>query len=344
MLSAQSTSPRIAIVGATGAVGGLMYQILLERGFPHREIVLFASERSVGRELHGLVVQSLTHKTVQGFDFVFFSAGSQVSREWAKAFVDGGATVIDNSSAWRMDKDVPLVITEVNPQALESIPKGIIANPNCVTMAVLVALSPLNQSFDLRRFVGTTYQAAGGAGQKGIDELANQVIPLHEQREKLVSDGAQAYQVVKEYPVHGKPLAFNVIPLLGHEEDNHYTDEELKLVYESQKILGLPDLEVAPSCIRVPVYVGHSIQIQATFAKAVSVEDVKAVLSTAQGIILDDVPTPMEWAGCDQVVIGRIRQDLNDPKTVHIFVVNDNLRKGAALNAVQIAEEILKRL
>jgi len=334
--------PRIAVVGATGAVGGLMYQILMERHFPHSEMVLFASERSVGTEVHGLTVQALTSESVKGFDFAFFSAGSSTSKKWAEAFAEGGAIVIDNSSCWRMDKEVPLVVTEVNSHALRSIPKGIIANPNCVTMAVLVALAPLHRAFGLERFVGTTYQAAGGAGQKGIDELSSQVLSLYEQREDLVKDGIIAYESVDEYPVHGKPLAFNVIPLLGKEEDNHFTDEELKLVYESRKILEIPELAVAPSCIRVPVYVGHSIQIQATFLEEISVKEVKSVLAEAPGVILDEVPTPMEWAGCDEVIVGRVRRDLFDEKTVHIFVVNDNLRKGAALNAVQIAEEMIK--
>ena len=257
---------RIAVVGATGAVGTVMLRLLRERdALPIAEIVPFASERSVGRELDGgLVVAELNDENIQGFDVALFSAGATRSREWAHRFVDAGAVVVDNSSAFRKDPAVPLVVSEVNPAALER-HHGIVANPNCTTMVAMLPLKALHDEFNLRAMVATSYQAAGGAGQKGIDELAAQIGPLAADVEQLCDDGAAASAKV-EHEVHAATLAFNVVPLLGTLGGEGYTDEELKLRDESRKILGIPDLAVSPTCVRVPVMVGHGVAVRATFA------------------------------------------------------------------------------
>ena len=333
---------RVAVVGGTGAVGTVMLRLLREREFPASEIVPFASERSVGRELDGgLVVQALTEETIQGFDVALFSAGATRSREWAPRFVSAGAVVVDNSSAFRMDDSVPLVVSEVNPEALES-HSAIIANPNCTTMVAMLPLKALHDEFDLRAIVPTSFQAAGGAGQKGIDELAVQVEPLAADVQQLCSDGASAAAKVS-HAVHAATLAFNVVPLLGDVGEEGYTDEELKLRNESRKILGIPDLAVSPTCVRVPVMVGHGVQVRATFAREVDLDRSLELLAAFPGLVLDDVPTPLEYAGRDEVAVGRVRRDLADPFSLNFFVVGDNLLKGAALNTVQLAEELHAR-
>ena len=332
---------RVAVVGATGAVGSRMRHLLRDRNFPAREIVPFASERSAGKTLDdGLVVQGLVDdERLDGFDIAIFSAGGGVSREWAPKFAARGATVVDNSSAFRMDDEVPLVVSEVNPEALSSIPKGIVANPNCTTMAIMPPLKALHDEYGLRAMVATSYQAAGGAGQQGIDELIEQTPTLVADPEQLADRGADAAAKVTP-KTFVKPIAFNVVPLLGTLDENGYTDEEMKLQNESRKILGIPDLEVTPTCVRVPVVVGHAVQVRATFASEVDVQRALDVMGAHQGVELDDVPTPLEWAGRNEVVVGRVRKDLNDPNTLNLFVVGDNLLKGAALNTVQIAELI----
>ena len=333
---------RVAVVGGTGAVGTVMLRLLREREFPASEIVPFASERSVGRELDGgLVVQALTEETIQGFDVALFSAGATRSREWAPRFVSAGAVVVDNSSAFRMDDSVPLVVAEVNPEALES-HSAIIANPNCTTMVAMLPLKALHDEFDLRAIVPTSFQAAGGAGQKGIDELAVQVEPLAADVQQLCSDGASAAAKVS-HAVHAATLAFNVVPLLGDVGEEGYTDEELKLRNESRKILGIADLAVSPTCVRVPVMVGHGVQVRATFAREVDLDRALELLAAFPGLVLDDVPTPLEYAGRDEVAVGRVRRDLADPFSLNFFVVGDNLLKGAALNTVQLAEELHAR-
>jgi len=333
---------RVAVVGGTGAVGTVMLRLLRERRFPASEIVPFASERSVGRELDGgLVVQALTEETIQGFDVALFSAGATRSREWAPRFVSAGAVVVDNSSAFRMDDSVPLVVAEVNPEALES-HSAIIANPNCTTMVAMLPLKALHDEFDLRAIVPTSFQAAGGAGQKGIDELAVQVEPLAADVQQLCSDGASAAAKVS-HAVHAATLAFNVVPLLGDVGEEGYTDEELKLRNESRKILGIADLAVSPTCVRVPVMVGHGVQVRATFAREVDLDRALELLAAFPGLVLDDVPTPLEYAGRDEVAVGRVRRDLADPFSLNFFVVGDNLLKGAALNTVQLAEELHAR-
>jgi len=321
-----------------------MRQLLRERDFPFSEIVPFASERSAGKTLDdGLVVQGLADdERLDGFDIAIFSAGGGVSKEWAPRFAARGATVVDNSSAFRMDPDVPLVVSEVNPGALDNIPKGIVANPNCTTMAIMPPLKALHDEYGLRTMVATSYQAAGGAGQQGIDELIEQTPVLVADPEALADRGAEAAAKVTP-KTFAKPIAFNVVPLLGALDENGYTDEEMKLQNESRKILGIPDLQVTPTCVRVPVVVGHAVQVRATFASEVDVQRALEVLGAHPGVELDDVPTPLEWAGRNEVVVGRVRRDLNDPNTLNLFVVGDNLLKGAALNTVQLAEILAVR-
>ena len=334
---------RVAIVGATGAVGTQMLDLLEKRAFPASEVVPFASQRSAGRDLGGgRIVVGLADDAVGGFDVAIFSAGGDVSREWAPKFAAAGAIVIDNSSAFRMQEDVPLVVSEVNPDALDHIPRGIVANPNCTTMTIMLPLKALHDAFGLTAIVATSYQAAGGAGQKGMDELAAQAPGLLADRERLVTDGAGALEGI-EHSVHAAPLAFNVVPLLGTVGEGGYTDEELKLRDESRKILDLPQLAVSPTCVRVGVMVGHAVQVRATFTRAPSVTEAQEVLGAFPGIVLDDVPTPIKYAGRDEVAVGRVRVDLADPSALNLFVVGDNLLKGAALNTVQIAELLVAR-
>jgi aspartate-semialdehyde dehydrogenase len=337
------TALRVAVVGATGAVGTVMLRLLRERdGLPISEIVPFASERSVGRELDGgLVVAPLDDESIQGFDVALFSAGATRSREWAQRFVDAGAVVVDNSSAFRGYDDVPLVVSEVNPHALDA-HRGIVANPNCTTMVAMLPLKALHDGFGLRAIVATSYQAAGGAGQKGIDELASQIAPLAADVQQLCDDGASAAAKV-DHSVHAATLAFNVVPLLGALGDDGHTDEERKLRDESRKILAIPDLAVSPTCVRVPVMVGHGVAVRATFAREVDVDEALELLAAFPNLVLDDVPTPLGYAGRDEVAVGRVRADLADPNSLNFFVVGDNLLKGAALNTVQIAEVLHER-
>jgi aspartate-semialdehyde dehydrogenase len=338
-----SAGPRVAVVGATGAVGRIMLEVLSAREFPTAELVPFASERSAGRELPGAgIVVPLREDTIAGFDIALFSAGGGTSREWAPRFAAAGAVVVDNSSAWRMDPQVPLVVSEVNPDALARIERGIVANPNCTTMVIMLPLKALHDTFGLRGIVATSFQAAGGAGQKGMDELAAQVPIVHDARQQLVSAGAQVIAAI-EHSIHAAPLAYNVVPWLGSPAADGYSDEELKLVNESRKILDLPGLQVSPTCVRVPVMVGHCIQLRASFERPVDHAAALAALEAFPGVVLDELPTPVKYAGRDEVAVGRVRSDLGDPHSLNLFVVGDNLLKGAALNAVQIAELLVER-
>ncbi len=337
------------MVGATGAVGQDLRRLLELRDFPCDDVLFVASERSAGTVLsfrgRKVTVRVLTEDDVfAGVDLALFSAGASVSREHAPRAVAAGATVVDNSSAWRMDPDVPLVVTEVNAHELEAAPpKGIVANPNCTTMIAMLPLKALHDAFGLLGFVATSFQAAGGAGQKGIDELVGQVEPLLAQRELLRRDGAAAAKLC-EPRVHAATLAFNVVPWLGRKADERgYTDEELKLQNESRKILGLADLAVAPTCVRVPVMVGHSVAVRATFRDRVTTSEAISSMEGFPGLVLDNVATPLEWVGRDEVCVGRVRADLIDPHSLNFFVVGDNLLKGAALNTVQIAELLVER-
>lgn len=338
---------RVAVVGATGAVGEDLRRLLEIREFPCDQVTFIASERSAGKALRfrgqPVTVRALTEEGVlDGVDLALFSAGASRSREHAPRAVEAGAIVVDNSSCWRMDPDVPLVVSEVNPHALDRIPKGIVANPNCTTMIAMLPLAALHGAFGLRAFVATSFQAAGGAGQRGIAELEAQVEPLFARRELLRADGAAAAKLV-EHAVHAQTLAFNVVPLLGSEHDDGYTDEEYKLQNESRKILGIPDLAVTPTCVRVPVMVGHALAIRATFAERVTAASAVAAMEGFPGLLLDHAPTPLEWAGRDEVAVGRMRADLVDPHTLNFWVTGDNLLKGAALNTVQVAELLVAR-
>jgi aspartate-semialdehyde dehydrogenase len=333
---------RIAIVGATGAVGTIMRRLAHER-FAGHELVAFASERSAGRTLEdGLVVQPLRDDTIAGFDLALLSAGGGTSREWSPRFAAAGATVVDNSSAFRMDPDVPLVVSEVNPAAVDEARKGIIANPNCTTMVIMLPAKALHDAFGLQAMVCTSFQAAGGAGQKGIDELTGQVAAVGEDVQQLIGDGATAARKV-EHKIHANTLAYNVVPLLGTLDDQGYTDEELKMLNESRKILAIPQLAVSPTCVRVPVVVGHAVAVRATFEREPELDEALEALRAFPNLVVEEAPTPLEWAGRNEMVVGRVRRDLADPMALDFFVVGDNLLKGAALNTVQIAELVAER-
>ncbi len=333
---------RIGVVGATGLVGGVMRQLLAERALPIDQLRLFASPRSAGRriEWQGVEIEVEDAATADptGLDIALFSAGATTSRAQAPRFAAAGVTVIDNSSAWRMDPDVPLVVSEVNPHALANRPKGIVANPNCTTMVAMPVLAPLHAEAGLRRLVVSSYQAVSGGGLAGIDELAEQLTKGVEGSAALAFDGAAV-----ELPEPTKfvaPVAFNVVPLAGSivDDGSLETDEEQKLRNESRKILGIAELAVSATCVRVPVYTGHSLAINAEFDSAISVERALELLAGAPGVVLADVPTPLAATGTDPSIVGRIRRDPTVGHGLALFVSGDNLRKGAALNAVQIAE------
>ncbi|GAA0728265.1 aspartate-semialdehyde dehydrogenase [Dactylosporangium roseum] len=333
---------RIGIVGATGQVGSVMRQILTERQFPVDELRLFASARSAGRPIDWqgkqITVEDAATADYTGLDIVLFSAGKGTSKELAPKVAAAGAVVIDNSSAWRMDPDVPLVVAEVNPHAAADRPKGIIANPNCTTMAAMPVLRPLHDEAQLVALVTATYQAVSGAGLSGVAELDEQVRKVADGATALTFDGsAVEFPEPKQF---AQPIAFNVLPLAGSivDDGSFETDEEQKLRNESRKILEIPDLRVSGTCVRVPVFTGHSLQVNARFARPLPVERARELLSAAPGVVLTDVPTPLRAAGADPSFVGRIRVDETVEHGLSLFVSNDNLRKGAALNAVQIAE------
>src|SRR5690349_16567153 len=339
---------RIGIVGATGQVGGVMRRILAERQFPVDQLRLFASARSAGRTLSWgdgeVTVEDADTADYRGLDIVLFSAGKASSVQYAPRVADAGAVVIDNSSAYRMDPDVPLVVAEVNPDAIGRRPKGIIANPNCTTMAAMPVLSPLHDEAGLVALVATTYQAVSGAGLAGVAELDEQVRKVVDRATELTHDGSAV-----EFPAprsFARPIAFNVLPLAGSivDDGRGETDEEQKLRNESRKILSLPDLKVSGTCVRVPVFTGHSLQVNARFTRPISPERARELLATAPGVELSDVPTPLQAAGKDPTFVGRIRADETVDNGLALFLSNDNLRKGAALNAVQVAELVAAAL
>ncbi len=341
---------RVGVLGATGQVGTVMRAVLAERRFPADEMRFFASTRSAGRRLPWadasggeLVVEDAENAPDAGLDIVLMSIGAAASRELAPRLAGSGAVVIDNSSAWRMDPEVPLVVPEVNPDALASIPKGIVANPNCTTMVAMPVLGPLHREAGLRRMVVSTYQAVSGAGGKGVAELEEELAKTAEHAVALTFDGRAA-----DFPpptVFAGPVAHNVLPLAGRvvEDGSEETNEEQKLRDESRKILGIPDLAVSGTCVRVPVFTGHSLSINAEFARSLHPGRARELLAQAPGVRLVDVPSPLAAAGIDDTLVGRIRRDPTVEHGLALFVSGDNLRKGAALNAVQIAEELLAR-
>ena len=340
----------IAVVGATGQVGAVMRRLLEERDFPVTSIRYFASARSAGRTLPwkgtDVVVEDVATADLSGIDVALFSAGGATSKEHAPRFAAAGATVVDNSSAWRLDPDVPLVVSEVNPGAIAEARKGIIANPNCTTMAAMPVLKVLSEEAGLVRLVVTTFQAVSGSGLAGAEELDSQVrAAVGQDTLALVHDGAAVSLPAPVKYVH--PIAFNVVALAGNllTDGSNETDEERKLRDESRKILGLPDLLVSGTCVRVPVFTGHSLSINAEFERPISPARAAELLADAPGVELADVPSPLMAAGADPSFVGRLRQDpgVPDGRGLAMFVSNDNLRKGAALNAVQIAELLARR-
>jgi aspartate-semialdehyde dehydrogenase len=346
-----SIGVKIGVVGATGQVGAVVRQLLEERDFPVAEIRYFASARSAGKTLPwrgtDIVIEDAETADPTGLDVAIFSAGATTSKTQAPRFAAAGVLVIDNSSAWRMDPEVPLVVSEVNPHALDSAVKGIIANPNCTTMAAMPVLKVLNDESGLERLIVSTYQAVSGAGLAGSEELLEQArAAVAQDTIGLVHDGSSVdFPAASKFP---ETIAFDVVPQAGSFVDDGLfeTDEEKKLRNESRKILELPGLLVSGTCVRVPVFTGHSLSINAEFASPLSVERAKELLKDAPGVVLLDVPTPLYAAGKDPSYVGRIRQDEGVPngRGLALFISNDNLRKGAALNAVQIAELVAAKL
>lgn len=321
----------VALLGATGAVGRTMLQVLAERKLPIDRLTLLASPRSAGRTIdwggRGWECRVAEPGVFRGVDFALFSAGADRSKEWGPVAADEGAVVVDNSSAWRMDPQVPLVVPEVNAAAARDRPKGIIANPNCSTIQMVVALEAIRQAAGLARVVASSYQSVSGAGETGSTALRTE------------NGGGTA-----ESSPFARPIAGNVIPQIGDFDGEGWTGEERKMINETRKILSLPDLPVAATCVRVPVDVGHSVQVMVETERALSVDEARAALAAFPGVVVADgaagYPTPLETAGRDEVFVGRIRTDPFLPRTLHLWVVADNLRKGAATNAVQIVQEL----
>ncbi|MGN6209999.1 aspartate-semialdehyde dehydrogenase [Asticcacaulis sp.] len=340
-----NSQPNIGIVGASGLVGSMMLALLAERNFPLASLRLFASARSAGKRVafrgQEIVIEDAATADFSGLDIVFFSAGGSTSKALAPKVAAAGAIVIDNSSAWRSDPDVPLVVSEVNPEALRHIPKGIVANPNCTTMAAMPVLKPLHDAAGLKRLVASTYQAVSGGGIEGIEILRDQILTAGKDIEKLAHHGSAVD--MGEICKWAVPIGFNVVPLNYVLGEDGYTEEELKLRDESRKILGLPDLKVAATCVRVPVFTGHSLSINVEFERPLSPEAALELLRDAPGVEIADVPNPLAVTGRDPVQVGRIRRDPSADNGLVLFVAGDNLRKGAALNAVQIAEVLLKQ-
>src|SRR3954471_23230288 len=332
---------RVAVVGATGAVGSTILGVMRERSFPADEIVPFASERSAGRRIdygdQTLTVQALSEEAIQGFDLALFSAGSATSAEWGPKFAEAGAVVVDNSSQWRMHDDVPLVVSEVNPEALEG-HNGIVANPNCTTMEMVVALKPIYDAVGIERLVVSTYQAVSGTGQRAVEELHTQAAAVVDARE------------IPAPTMYPHQIAFNVLPQVEKFKDGDaYTTEERKVMGETRKILGAPDLRVTATCARVPVFTGHSESVNVQTRSPLSPDECRELLSSAPGVVVVDdpgdglYPLAIDVEGRDDVLVGRIRRDPSHDRCLNLWIVGDNLRKGAATNAVQLAELLHER-
>ncbi len=346
------TGLNVAVVGATGQVGRVMRTLLEERDFPVKSIRFFSSARSAGTTLtfkgEEITVEDVATANYDGIDIAVFSAGASASLEYAPKFVAAGAVVVDNSSAWRKDSDVPLVVSEVNPEDIENRPKGIIANPNCTTMAAMPVLRPLvDKAGGLKRLFVSSYQAVSGSGVKGVEELVRQTeVGVTQNLAGLALDGRAV--TLPDPQVYVAPIAFDVVALAGSivDDGSEETDEEQKLRNESRRILHIPDLKVSGTCVRVPVFTGHTLSIHAEFSGAITPDEARSVLATADGVRIVNVPTPLEAAGRDEVLVGRIRQDqaVDDNCGLVLVVAGDNLRKGAALNAIQVAELVAAEL
>ncbi len=336
---------RLGVIGATGLVGGEMLRILEERRFPLDELRAFASPRSEGRRLPfgggEVVCRILEPGCFDGLDLVAVDVDDPLSVEWAPVAVAAGATVVDNSAAFRTDDDVPLVVTEVNPDDVRRAPKGIVSNPNCTTMVLVTALAPLHRAAGIERMVVSSYQSVSGAGWPGIHELDDQWTKLGG-RSDVLRRAATTEGVIEPGEVWSRPIAGNVIPLAGSVREAGYTSEEWKLVHESRKILHAPDLAVTATCVRVPVFVGHALAANVSFRRPMGRDEAVGLLASAPGVELvdggDGYPTPLEGAGIDPVLVGRVREDPSNPGGLDLWVTGDNLRKGAALNTVQILE------
>lgn len=339
------TNPNVGVVGATGMVGEMMREILAERDFPLNELRLFASARSAGKEIEWkgrkIIIEDAGTADFTGLDIVLFSAGGSTSRALAPKAAAAGAVVIDNSSAYRSDPEVPLVVAEVNAHTLHDLPKGIIANPNCTTMAAMPVLKPLHDAAGLKRMVASTYQAVSGGGVAGVEELDEQIkAGAGEGAVMSVSGETVELPAPKKWAV---PIGYNVVPLNYVLGEDGYTEEELKMRDESRKILEIPNLPVSGTCVRVPVFTGHALSLNLEFDQPISVAQATELLSKTEGVVLSDVPNPLEATGKDPVFVGRIRPDPTVENGLVLFVVGDNLRKGAALNTIQVAEVLLQK-
>jgi len=344
-----SKKPSLAVVGATGAVGTVMLDILSKRGNVYGEIRLIASAKSAGKKLfcrgEELTVVALSPEAFEGIDIAMFDVPDEVSRDWAPIAASKGVVVVDNSGAFRMEKDVPLVVPEVNPQEIKNRPKGIISNPNCTTLSMIVAIGALHKVYGLKELVVASYQAASGAGQSGLDALRSQISAVSG---SSVGDAAGDIKtLIKDNGPFPAPLALNVVPWAGSLKEAGYSSEELKVRNESRKILGISDLKVSATCVRVPVLTTHSLAVHAVFAKEVSRQEAQEILAKAAGVKLVDepenykFPTPADVVGTDPTWVGRVRKSLDNPNAIDLFVCGDNLRKGAALNTIQIAENVI---
>ncbi len=341
----QGQQLNVGVVGATGLVGSMMRELLAERNCPVGTLRRFASARSAGKQVDfngtAVTVEDAETADFSGLDVVFFSAGGSTSKALAPKAASAGAIVIDNSSAWRSDPDVPLVVAEVNPDALATIPKGIVANPNCTTMAVMPALKPLHDEAGLKRLVASTYQAVSGAGVAGIDILAKQLAHVGDRAAELARNGQADF--LPEAEKWAAPIAHNIAPLNYVLGEDDYTEEELKLRDESRKILNIPGLPVSGTCVRVPVFTGHGISVNVEFERPISAARALELLEAAPGVVVTAAPDSLAATGIDPVLVGRVRPDRSVEHGLALFVVGDNLRKGAALNAVQIAEVLCGR-
>jgi aspartate-semialdehyde dehydrogenase len=347
-----SKKPSLAVVGATGAVGTVMLDILSKRENVYGEIRLIASPKSAGKKLfcrgEELTVVALSPEAFEGIDIAMFDVPDEISKEWAPIAASKGAVVVDNSGAFRMDKDVPLVVPEVNPQEIKNRPKGIISNPNCTTLSMIVAIGALHKHYGLKELVVASYQAASGAGQSGLDILRAQTNLVA--NKKVGDEAGDIRKVVKDFGPFSDPLVHNVIPWAGSLKEDGYSSEELKVRNESRKILGLAKLKVSATCVRVPVLTTHSLAVHAIFDKEVSRSVAQEVLRNAAGVeLVDDpknykFPTPADVVGTDPTWVGRVRKSLDDPNAIELFVCGYNLRKGAALNTAQIAELVATSL